>query len=250
MLFDLRGKRRRRGVQAVYLTLAVLMGGGLVFFGIGGATGGGLLDAINGGSGSSSVDTKTYEKKVAQLQAKVALSPKDPIPLASLTRAQFQQANVTGFDSTTNRYTAKGQALLQDAATTWQKYLALDPKKVDSGVAALMVQAYGGSGLNDTRGSVEALQAQIAGQGPSSGLYSQLAILAYLDGNTRQSALAERRALALAPARRHKIISATINQQRKQIDQAKLTTAATKIQQQRARSQTSTSSSGSLTPGG
>ena len=33
MLFDLRG-RRRRAVQATYLTLAILMGGGLVFFGI------------------------------------------------------------------------------------------------------------------------------------------------------------------------------------------------------------------------
>ena len=35
MLFDLRG-RRRRAVQATYLILAVLMGGGLVLFGIGG----------------------------------------------------------------------------------------------------------------------------------------------------------------------------------------------------------------------
>ena len=34
MLFDLKGKRRRV-VQGVYLTLAVLMAGGLVFFGIG-----------------------------------------------------------------------------------------------------------------------------------------------------------------------------------------------------------------------
>ena len=34
MLFDLQGKRRRV-VQATYLTLALLMGGGLVFFGIG-----------------------------------------------------------------------------------------------------------------------------------------------------------------------------------------------------------------------
>ena len=36
MLFDLRGRGRRRTVKVVYITLAFLMGGGLVLFGIGG----------------------------------------------------------------------------------------------------------------------------------------------------------------------------------------------------------------------
>ena len=45
MLFDLQ-VRRRRVVQATYLGLAILMGGGLVFFGIGGDVQGGLFDAI------------------------------------------------------------------------------------------------------------------------------------------------------------------------------------------------------------
>ena len=45
MLFDLRG-RRRRAVQGTYLMLALLMGGGLVLFGIGGSVSGGLLDAF------------------------------------------------------------------------------------------------------------------------------------------------------------------------------------------------------------
>jgi hypothetical protein len=36
MLFDLRG-RRRRVVQVTYLMLALLLGGGLVLFGIGGS---------------------------------------------------------------------------------------------------------------------------------------------------------------------------------------------------------------------
>src|SRR4051794_3039567 len=53
MLFDLRG-RRRRLIQAIYLMLAVLIGGGLVLFGIGGNVGGGLVDAISGNSGNSS----------------------------------------------------------------------------------------------------------------------------------------------------------------------------------------------------
>src|SRR5256886_6259674 len=49
MLFDLRGRGRRRTIQAIYVTLAILMGGGLVFFGIGGNTSGGLFDAFKSG---------------------------------------------------------------------------------------------------------------------------------------------------------------------------------------------------------
>ena len=220
----------------MYLTLAVLMGGGLVFFGIGGATGGGLLDAVNGSNGSGSVDTKAYDKKVAALRTQVAASPTNPAPIAQLTRAQFQQASIVGYDQNNNRYTAKGQELLQGASVSWQKYLALKPKKVDDGVAALMVQAYGANGLNDSRAAVQALQAEIDGRGPSSGLFSQLAVLAYNDGNTRQSELAERRALALAPKRQRKIIQNTINSQRKQIDNANLSAAARQVQRQKSSS--------------
>ena len=59
MLFDLRGSGRRRTVKIVYITLAFLMGGGLILFGIGGggALPGGLVDAIQqGGSGDSGND--------------------------------------------------------------------------------------------------------------------------------------------------------------------------------------------------
>jgi hypothetical protein len=51
MLFDLRGSGRKRAVKVIYMTLAVLMGSGLVLFGIGGATSGGLLDVFTGGGG-------------------------------------------------------------------------------------------------------------------------------------------------------------------------------------------------------
>jgi len=55
MLFDLRGRGRRRTVQVVYLGLAVLMFVGLVLFGVGAGNGfGGLLNAFTGnGSGSA-----------------------------------------------------------------------------------------------------------------------------------------------------------------------------------------------------
>ena len=46
MLFDLRGRGRRRSVQTIYVALAVLMGGGLIFFGIGGSVSGGLAGEV------------------------------------------------------------------------------------------------------------------------------------------------------------------------------------------------------------
>ena len=60
MLFDLRG-RRRRAVQATYLTLAVLMGGGLVLFGIGGDVSGGLFDAFSGNSSNTTDNSQLDE---------------------------------------------------------------------------------------------------------------------------------------------------------------------------------------------
>ena len=47
MLFDLRGAGRRTTIKIVYLSLAILMGGGLVLFGIGGDVSGGLFDAFS-----------------------------------------------------------------------------------------------------------------------------------------------------------------------------------------------------------
>jgi uncharacterized membrane protein YkoI len=50
-------------VKVVYVTLAILMGGGLVFFGIGGDVNGGLFDAISGSSsGSSSGQATTTDR--------------------------------------------------------------------------------------------------------------------------------------------------------------------------------------------
>ncbi len=69
MLFDLRSRGRRRTVQAVYLGLAVLMGGGLILFGVGAGNGfGGILNAFTGnGSGNN-------QKQVVSQQEKQALA--------------------------------------------------------------------------------------------------------------------------------------------------------------------------------
>src|SRR3954466_1065819 len=98
MLFDLRGPGRRAAVQAIYLSLAILMGGGLVLFGVGGATSGGLLDAFKNDSGGTSV-SDVFQKRIDKAETGVKVRPTDPKAWAELTRVRFQQASTgDGFD--------------------------------------------------------------------------------------------------------------------------------------------------------
>ena len=218
MLFDLRGKGRRRTVKIVYGGLALLLGLGLVAFGIGGATSGGLVDAFTGSGGGS--DTSIYSDQVKDLTKKVTIDPKDQASWAALTKAQVQQASIIGYDQNTQSYNSAGKAELEKGATSWQKYLALEPKKPDDRVASLMVNAYGPGGLNEPVKSAAALKVVIEGRGASAALYSQLAVLAYLAGDKRESKIAEQRALELTPANKRKLVAAQLATQRTQIDSA------------------------------
>ena len=65
--------------RSIYIVLAVLMGGGLVLFGIGGAgLSGGLVDAITGSTGSSTAATARYQKRVKQTLAETRAQPEGP----------------------------------------------------------------------------------------------------------------------------------------------------------------------------
>src|SRR4051794_40444162 len=110
MLFDLRGRGRRRTVQAIYLSLAVLMGGGLVLFGIGGATSGGLIDAIQGGSSTTSA-ADAFQKRVDSLDKRVQANPRDSRAWAELADVRFQSATAgANYDQVNGVYTTKGKA--------------------------------------------------------------------------------------------------------------------------------------------
>src|SRR2546423_4924825 len=125
MLFDLRGRGRRRAVQVIYVSLALLMGGGLVLFGIGGATNGGLLDAFKGSAGSTSAND-VFKKRVTAAEKRARLAPKDPNAWANLTRIRFQQASSgDGFNSAQGQFTDNGKAQLAGAGQAWDPYLKL-----------------------------------------------------------------------------------------------------------------------------
>jgi hypothetical protein len=223
MLFDLRGRGRRRAVQAIYLSLAILMGGGLVLFGVGGATSGGLLDAFKSDSGSQSV-SDTFKKRIDSAQNGVKLHPTDAKAWAELTRVRFQQAGTgDGFDQVNSVFTDKGKAELRDTEAAWNKYLTLT-EKPDATVAALMVQAFSASGLNEPDKAVNAMETYIDGVTASGPLYVQLASLAYQAGQTRKAELASQKAISLTPKDDREQIKAQLDSARQAASAAASTT--------------------------
>ena len=219
MLFDLRGRGRRRTVQAIYLSLAILMGGGLVLFGIGGATSGGLIDAIQGSGGSTSA-SDTFEKRVKALEKRTQANPRDARAWAELADVRFQAATSgANYDQTTGAYTAKGKAELRRAAAAWQRHLALSGEKPNQRVANEMVTAYGAAGLRNYSEAVKALEFVIdATPKPTYQTYAQLAVLAHGAKQTRKEKLAADKAAELAPKGQAKTVRDQIKAAEQQLD--------------------------------
>jgi hypothetical protein len=208
MLFDLKGKRRRV-VQGTYLTLAVLMGGGLVLFGIGGGTNGGLLDAFKGGGGGSSGD-KLLQQQIDQAQKRLTVNAADQSALLTIAKDNYQLA-ASSADPNTGAFDDKGKQDLAKAASAWERYLALNPPKVDDTVASYMLLGYGQAGLNKPDKAKQA--AEIVSQAhPSSNAYIQVVYYASLAGDTRTAKLAAQKALSLAPKGQRSSVKSLISQ--------------------------------------
>src|SRR5829696_9144225 len=119
MLFDLRG-RRRRAVQATYLMLALLMGGGLVLLGVGSDATGGLLDAFKGGGGGQSGDS-VLQDRVDRQEERLAKSPQSEAVLQNLIRDYYSLA--TGQrGSGAIGFPAEAKDELRKAGDYWQRY--------------------------------------------------------------------------------------------------------------------------------
>jgi len=221
MLFDLRGRGRRRTVQVIYLSLAILMGGGLVLFGIGGATSGGLLDAIQGGGGGSGNANDVFNKRVEALQKRTTANPRDSAAWAQLADLRFQVATTgANYDQNTRAFTAKGKGELRQAAAAWQRHLALNPEKPNTRVATEMVQAYGDAGLRNYPEAVKAIEFVIdATPTPQFQQYEQLAVLAHGAKQDRKSKLAEDKAVSLAPKAQRKQVRSDIQAAEASLDQ-------------------------------
>jgi hypothetical protein len=218
MLFDLKGKRRRV-VQGVYLMLAILLGAGLVLFGIGSSTSGGLGDLFGGGGGSNK-GNDVVQKKIDAAEKQLQVNPRNVAALGNAIRGHYQLATAKA-DPNTGVFSKDARDDLQQAADAWQRYVATNPKKIDVGLGRVMVQAYSGlaqlsSGSQSSatrywQGASEASEL-IAGQQPNPANYIALVQYATLAGQTNKADLAGNRATSLAPKSQRKAVQQQVTQ--------------------------------------
>jgi hypothetical protein len=197
MLFDLRSRGRRRTVQGVYLGLALLMGLGLVLFGVGAGNGiGGLLNAFTG-NGSGNNQGQAVNKQVQSALKAVHAHPTSAAAWSSLTQARWTAAGQAGSCSgSVCTFTAAGKKQLAGATQAWQHYVQLT-KSPDPALAQLAARSYGY--LGNYAGEASAWEVVTAAS-PNSVLgYECLAASAYAAGQTDKGNLALNKAVSLAP---------------------------------------------------
>jgi len=203
MLFDLRGRGRRRTVQTLYVGLALLMGVGLVGFGIGGGVGGGgILNAGGGGEGSGHASFASQIKKYQKLTQK---QPNNASAWENLTKNLLHESGGSEtYVTSAGTVTSKGKELFQQASQAWARYIALNSAKPNPELAQLMESVYGEEGLNEPAKEVEVLQIAVVARPTDAALYAALAESAYKAKNTRVGDLASEKAISLAPAGQRK----------------------------------------------
>jgi hypothetical protein len=207
VLFDLRGRGRRRTVQVVYLGLALLIGGGLVLFGVGTGSGnGGLLNAF-GGSGSnnqSSIISSAEKTALKQTQK----NPNDPAAWGNLLTARYQSASSSGFSTATNTYTAAGKKELAKATDAWQHYASL-AKTPSNDLAIIAANSYGT--LGQYASAAGAWELATESDSTSVKSFECLAMTAYAAQQTRKGDLAAAKAASLVPKASRKALTQQIN---------------------------------------
>ena len=230
MLFDLRGRGRRRTVQGIYLALAILMGGGLVLFGVGGNVSGGLLDALKDNNSSSGTDV--FSKRLKSAEKLVVTQPQNAQAWANVVKLRFQVAGTgDSYDQTTGAFTNKGKVELQRVDQAWNRYLALDPKKIDTTAATYMVQAYSPGALNQSDKLVRAYEVVIEGTPkPTFDQYRNLAIYSYVAGQSRKGDLARTKALELAPKDQRSVVKQQIDAQKTEAIKQQIQSGGASIQ--------------------
>ena len=210
MLFDLRSRGRRRTVQAVYLGLAILMGGGLVLFGVGAGNGlGGLLNAFNG-SGSTSGQKSVVSQQEQQAIKATQQNPSSAQAWANLVQARWTSAGQgSNFNSSTGQFTKSGLSELTLATQDWQHYLTLT-KSPDPNLAIVAARAY--AGIQNYSGEASAWDIETLSDPSAVKGFECLAASAYAAGQTRKGDLAQAKALTLVPKAQQTLLKNQLQQ--------------------------------------
>ena len=198
MLFDLRSRGRRRTVQGVYLFLAILLGGGLVLFGVGAGNGlGGLLNAFNGGGSSSGQKAVVSSQEKQRDQGDAAEPEQIRRPGPTSLQARWTSAGQgADFNSSTGQFTKAGLNELGLATQAWQQYLKLT-KNPDPNLAVLAARAY--AGQSNYAGEASAWDIETLADPAAVKGFECLAVSAYAAGQTRKGDLAAAKAAQPGP---------------------------------------------------
>jgi hypothetical protein len=215
MLFDLRGRGRRRTVQAVYLGLAILLGGGLILFGVGAGNGtGGILNAFTGNGSSGAQGQAVSAQEKAALKA-TQQNPNNANAWADLVSARWTSAtgNNANYDSNTGQFTAAGKKELASLIAAWNRYQALS-KSPQPNTAILAARAY--AKLGQYSNAAGAWETVAAGNPNEASAYECLAVNSYAGSATRKGDLAAAKAEALLPKANRTAIKQTFSQAKAQ----------------------------------
>ena len=144
MLFDLQSPGRRGIIKVIYATLAILMGGGLIFFGIGSDATGGLSEVFTGNDGAGETG---FEDQISEQEDKLVTNPQDVAALTELVQLHFQAGtSLIEVDESTGQQnvTAEAEEELQKGADSWDQLV-----KASKGEPALGRRADRGPDLLD-----------------------------------------------------------------------------------------------------
>ena len=195
MLFDLRSRGRRRTVQVVYIGLAVLIGAGLILFGVGtGSGGGGLFGAFTGSNSSGGGGGNAVTSQVKKAVATTKKDPSSAAAWANLINARFSAAG--SLVSSSGTYSKAGKQQLALLASDYSHYTALT-KSPNVNTATIAAKAY--TQLGDCSKSSAVYQAMLQSSPGSIPDLRCVALTSYAAKNNRVAQLAQARLFAKLP---------------------------------------------------
>jgi hypothetical protein len=188
----------------------VLMGGGLVLFGIGGDVSGGLFDAFSERGGNQSDVGGAVQKRIDRNTQRLRADPQNKALLKELVRDEYSLATAQTSSAST-AFPREARDELRRSAGYWQRYLGLEKRKPDPDLARVALQVYDVNALNKPRDAQRAalIVAQADNDAPS---YLRLVQYSTLAKDKRTADLAAEKAVDLAPKADRK----TVKQQAEQ----------------------------------
>ena len=198
-------------MQAVYLFLALLIGGGLVLFGVGAGNGfGGLLNAVTGSGSSSNQSSAVSAAEKTAIKA-TQTNPSSAAVWANLIQARWSNAtsNSADFTAGSGTFTAAGKTELTNLTQDWQRYQALT-KQPDPTIAILAARAY--QYLGNYSSAATAWQLITVAEPTAASAFECYAANAYAAKDTRVGDLASAKALTLVPSVQRALLKSKIQQ--------------------------------------